>query len=114
MKTNAIGIKTHNLCVNIPIEENSVYDELAREFRGKGQLVRHLLLKGLEASYGAAAQHVKEHRRQYYGAALFSFFVVIMVHSWESHEEYARRGRSGRRVREERVEEWHMEEEQHV
>lgn len=81
MATNAIGTGTANFPVNVPVDERDFWRDLAARSGAKssGDLLRRMLLRGLEAHSKRDAETLREIRRRYYGAALLALGLWIAV-----------------------------------
>jgi hypothetical protein len=90
--THSIGSGTVNLTINVPIDERL-------QARSVGDLVKRLLLRGLELEDAATAVRVREIRRRYYGIAMLAVGLLAVAETFspDSGTEM-RRARTGVRV----------------
>jgi hypothetical protein len=100
--TKSIGTGTCNLSVNIPLDERQILGRAAFQAGAKsvGDFVKAIMLRGLTVTDAEAAARVRGVRRMYYGLICLTAFIIGLVAN-----EHQDARRTGRRCREERIEE---------
>jgi hypothetical protein len=99
--THSIGSGTVNLTINVPIDERLLLGRASvrLQARSVGDLVKRLLLRGLELEDAATAVQVREIRRRYYGIAMLAVGLLAVAETFSPGSgTEMRRARTGVRV----------------